>query len=219
MSVNPNQGQGSDQYGGYSGYTPPSQPNDPYNSQQYGQQSGYQQGGYQQQDAGYAYGQQQQQEQIQYNTYQPPLASKARTRGKQSSTFSSSSATSTGMAPNQAAFLSYLFWWISGLVFLVIERKNRFVRFSAAQSFAFMGSSFLVVSILHFLGGFFGAIPLIGFIFAFLFNIVTFVILVPVILIWIFLMFQAFRGVPVRLPFFGNIADNLANRFGGKDAV
>src|SRR5258708_5331313 len=95
MSVNPNQGKGSEQYGGYQGYTPPVQPSDPYSSQQHGQQ-----GDNQQPNTGYSYGgqQQQEQEQVQYNTYQPPLASRTSTRGRQSNIFGTASETSTGLA-------------------------------------------------------------------------------------------------------------------------
>ena len=42
--------------------------------------------------------------------------------------------TSTGLSPNVAAALSYVLGWISGLVTLLIERDNRFVRFHALQS-------------------------------------------------------------------------------------
>jgi len=42
--------------------------------------------------------------------------------------------TSTGLSPNLAAALSYLAWWVTGLMFLLLEREDRYVRFHAAQS-------------------------------------------------------------------------------------
>lgn len=40
----------------------------------------------------------------------------------------------TGLEPNIAALLAYLFDIIGGLVFFLIEKDNKFVRFAAAQS-------------------------------------------------------------------------------------
>ena len=42
--------------------------------------------------------------------------------------------TSTGLDANVAAALSYLVGFITGVLFLVIEKDNRFVRFHAMQS-------------------------------------------------------------------------------------
>jgi uncharacterized membrane protein len=39
--------------------------------------------------------------------------------------------TSTGLEENVAGLLCYLFGWVSGLVFLLLETENRFVRFHA----------------------------------------------------------------------------------------
>ena len=42
--------------------------------------------------------------------------------------------TSIGMQPNLAGLLCYFFGFITGLVFYLIEKKNKFVRFHAMQS-------------------------------------------------------------------------------------
>jgi uncharacterized membrane protein len=42
--------------------------------------------------------------------------------------------TTLQIGPRTAAGLSYLFWWVSGLVVYFNERRNRFVRFHAVQS-------------------------------------------------------------------------------------
>src|SRR5678809_1523675 len=46
---------------------------------------------------------------------------------------------STGLDENIAALLSYLFGWVSGLVFFLIEKNSRFVRFHAMQSLLLSG--------------------------------------------------------------------------------
>lgn len=40
----------------------------------------------------------------------------------------------TGLEPNIAALLAYLFDFVGGLVFFLIEKDNKFVRFAAIQS-------------------------------------------------------------------------------------
>ena len=41
---------------------------------------------------------------------------------------------STGLDPNLAGLLTYVLGFISGLVFLVLEKQNSYVRFHAYQS-------------------------------------------------------------------------------------
>ena len=41
---------------------------------------------------------------------------------------------STGLDENVAALLSYLFGWVSGLIFFLLEKDSRLVRFHAMQS-------------------------------------------------------------------------------------
>jgi uncharacterized membrane protein len=55
--------------------------------------------------------------------------------------------TSLGMPENTTALLAYVFGWVSGLIVLLAEKKNNFVRRHAAQSFVVCG----VLSSLYFL--------------------------------------------------------------------
>jgi uncharacterized membrane protein len=207
MSVDPNQDPNQSYGGGYGGYTPPSQPNDPYAGQQgyqgyYQQQqqgTGYQQGGNQQS----SYGQQQQQ------SYVPPFSASSRIS---SGAFD---ATTLHMDAKNEAVLSYLFWWLSGLFFFLVERKNSFVRFAAAQSFILLGPAFVLIVIFRLLT----LVPLIGFLLSPAFNCAFFVVLILAALLWIFLMIQAHRGVKVKLPIVGNYAERLVARFSKSHTV
>ena len=58
--------------------------------------------------------------------------------------------TSTGLTPRTAATLAYLSWWVTGLVFWLVERQDRFVRFHAAQAMVAFGA--ISVMIAAFLG-------------------------------------------------------------------
>src|SRR5213078_1778870 len=154
MSWNPNQGQDPNQPGQYGGYTPPPsqpQPTDPYSGPQAGQQAGYgQQGGYGQQQSGQQYGGYQQ------PGYRPPQGGYqqgpygAPPSGAQSPLGPSS----MGMQPNVAAGLSYVFGWVTGLIFFLVEKQNRFVRFHAMQSILFFGGLTVINIILNVIGNF-----------------------------------------------------------------
>ena len=73
------------------------------------------QGSFQQQTYGQQ-GQQYSQQTYSDATYQPPSSAQG------SSPYDP---TSTGMQAKTEALVSYLFGWVSGMVFLIIERKNR----------------------------------------------------------------------------------------------
>jgi uncharacterized membrane protein len=179
----------NDQYSsGYSGYS----------SSSSGQQQQQQYGG---STASSGSGQQQQQ---QYAEYQPPASVTRST-----SATSASDSTSFGMQGRTEAVVSYLLWWLTGGFIFLFERKNRFVRFHAAQSFLFFGAVTLVYLALQLLG----AIPLLGFLLSPVLACATLVVVIPAGLIWLFMMIQAYRGVKVRLPFFGQYAEALVTRF------
>ena len=46
----------------------------------------------------------------------------------------------TSLEPNVAGLLCYLVGWITGLVFILIEKENKFVRFHAMQSIVTFGA-------------------------------------------------------------------------------
>jgi uncharacterized membrane protein len=99
---------------------------------------------------------------------------------------------STGLKPNLAALLSYLFGWITGIIFYLVETRSQFVRFHAAQSIIVFGAISIVEIVLFF-------IPFLG---VFL-GILTFVL-------WILLMLKAYQGDTYKLPFAGDLAEKWA---------
>jgi len=152
-----------------------SSPVDQYGGYQQGgyQQGGYQQGGYQQGPYGVPPG------------TQSPLGP-----------------TSMGMSPNVEAGLSYLFGWVTGLIFFLVEKQNRFVRFHAMQSILFFGGLTLINIILNVIGGI--GIPGLGLLAA-LVGIVGFVG-------WIVLLINGFQGKYFKLPIVGDYAEKYANQ-------
>ncbi len=210
MSSNYNNSEQDDQsqgYAGYRGYTANQQQQSQQQQRRPYEYSADQQ---QAQDFGYGTGTSsggQQQQQQQYGTqgkgaYQPPR------RAAQGTT--PIGATSTGLNPRLEALLSYLFGWVSGLVFFVIERKNKYVRFHAIQSFLYFGSLAIVLGILKLVGGILGSIFLIGFVLGFIFNIAIFLVGFVVFVSWVYLMVQAYRGKKTKIPFFGDYAERFS---------
>ena len=102
--------------------------------------------------------------------------------------------TASGLDENVAAALTYAFGWITGAAFLLLEPSNRFVRFHAWQSVIVFGA----LSIAWFVSL---ALGLIFWFFAF-------VVIPPLsAVLWLILMFKAYRGERYKLPFAGEIAD------------
>ena len=60
--------------------------------------------------------------------------------------------TSTGLQPNLAGLLCYILGWITGIVFLILEKENKFVKFHAMQSIIVFGGItvlYIVLSIIQ----------------------------------------------------------------------
>ena len=57
---------------------------------------------------------------------------------------------STGLDENVAALLSYIFGWVSGLIFFLIEKDSRLVRFHAMQSILLNAAALVVGIVLWF---------------------------------------------------------------------
>ena len=101
--------------------------------------------------------------------------------------------TSTGIQPQVAALLSYGVGWITGLIFYLIEKENKFVRFHAFQSIVVFGTLNLLTIALT-------LIPVIGW------TLIPVVYLVQLVL-WIVLMIKAYQGEKFKLPVAGDLAE------------
>jgi len=101
----------------------------------------------------------------------------------------------TGLTQNVAGLLCYLGVWITGIIFLVIEPRNKFVRFHAIQSIIVFGTltvASAMLSWIPFVGGFFGAV--IG---------------VTAFVLWLVLMIRAYQGELFKVPIAGDIAGSI----------
>lgn len=101
--------------------------------------------------------------------------------------------TSSGLDENLAGLLCYLFGVITGIIFLLIEKDNRFVRFHALQSIFTFAAIMLFIMIIN-------IIPLLGFLISMLMAPFSMVL-------WIFLMVKAYQGKWFKLPIIGDLVE------------
>ena len=101
--------------------------------------------------------------------------------------------TSTGLDENVAGLLCYVLGWISGLVFLLIEPENKFVRYHALQSIVVFGALTVILIIV-------GWIPFLG-------QVLAAIVCIIMVVMWIILMIKAYQGTRFKAPWAGNLAE------------
>lgn len=102
--------------------------------------------------------------------------------------------TASGLDANVAAALAYAVGWVSGAAFLIFEQENKFVRFHAMQSVIVFGALSLawIVAL---------SVPFLGLLVA------IFVIPPVSAVLWLLLMYKAYRGEHYKLPGAGDLAE------------
>ena len=103
-----------------------------------------------------------------------------------------SSPTVLGIDERLERVLCYVGIWVTGLIFLVIEHKNRTVRRHALQSVIIFGALSLILAIINLFGGVLGSIFLIGWIFSLSFGLVHGLVWAAGAILWVLLMIGAY---------------------------
>ncbi len=93
-----------------------------------------------------------------------------------------------GLPQNTAAALSYVVGWVTGLVFVLVEKDNQYVRFHAMQSVMF----FAALTILSF-------VPVLGWLLSPLLMILGFIV-------WLVAIYKSYNGETFELPVVGKLA-------------
>lgn len=102
--------------------------------------------------------------------------------------------TSLGMNENVEGALSYLLFWVTGIVFYILEKDNEFVKFHAMQSIV----TFLGLTVI---GAVLSVIPFIGWILSPLISLLA-------VVLWLILMLKAYQGEKFKLPIVGDFVEN-----------
>ena len=100
--------------------------------------------------------------------------------------------TSSGLTPNVAGLLAYVLGLVTGLIFVLIEKENKFVRFHAIQAIGL--SLALTVA-----GIALSLLPAIGVALGMIVNLAG-------VVLWIVCMVKAYQGELFRVPVLGDIA-------------
>lgn len=124
---------------------------------------------------------------------------------------------STGLDENLAALLSYIAGWISGLIFFLIEKDSRLVRFHAMQSLLLnilvivIGIVVWVVTVVLWListqisGIVSMLVSLVSTLFWVVFGI-------AILIAWIMCLVKAFQSQYFKLPIIGNFAEKFSTK-------
>ncbi len=124
---------------------------------------------------------------------------------------------STGLEENVAALLSYIFGWLSGLIFFLIEKDSRLVRFHAMQSIllnalvvvaaiALWVVMFIFLLIASQISGLLS--PLITL----LATLIWVVFGIGLLIAWIMCLIKAYQSQFYKLPVIGNFAEKFSSK-------
>lgn len=104
--------------------------------------------------------------------------------------------TALGIDENLEGALAYFLGILTGVLFLVLEKDNKFVRFHAVQSIIVSVAAMVILIVI---GTILMFIPIIGW-------ILYILLYLGVLLIWLLLMFKAYQKEMFKLPIAGEIA-------------
>jgi len=108
-----------------------------------------------------------------------------------------------GLQENVAGLLCYILGWVTGLIFLLID-KRPFVKFHAAQSIAMsIGVIVLYIALAIFMG-------VLHVMHIFFLGLLIYPILwLALFLLWIFVMYKAYQHEKYKLPIIGNLVEGV----------
>ena len=111
-----------------------------------------------------------------------------------------------GLQENVAGLLCYLLGWISGIIFLLID-KRPWVKFHAAQSIVVFGGLTILRIGLSIMTGMTG-----GFVGFGLWAAASMLLGLVGLVLWILLMVKAYQHQDFRVPVAAGIADGIAGK-------
>lgn len=132
------------------------------------------------------------------------------TRGASESDRSSHGArpdSTTGLQSRTGALLAYLGWWVTGGVMLMVERRDRVVRFHAAQSLVALGAVWLLGAAVYALAFALLSVSAAGFVTLLWLALGIWAAGVG---LWVVCLAQVLRGEHIRIPLAAVLAERLA---------
>ena len=125
------------------------------------------------------------------------------------------SKSSTGLDENVAALLAYIMTWVSGLVFFLIERDSRLVRFHAMQAIllgavaAVLAIGLWIISLITvvILGQISGVLSTLV---SLVLGLLSLVLFAAIVIAWIMCLIKAYQGQFYKLPILGPYAEKFS---------
>lgn len=122
---------------------------------------------------------------------------------------------STGLDENVAALLAYVMTWVTGLIFFLMEKESRLVRFHAMQAILLgaaaivLGVGLWIVWVVLLI-----IVAQIADVLTMLLNLVFFLLMIAfylgLLIAWILCMVKAYGKQYFKLPVFGNLAEKFS---------
>jgi len=106
--------------------------------------------------------------------------------------------TASGLPENIAGLLCYILTFITAIIFLVIEKDNKFVRYHAFLSLSISVVLNVFFSILSF-------IPILGWIITLLLSPLSFIL-------WLYLLWSAYQHRKTRIPILSDFVNDIVNK-------
>ena len=103
-----------------------------------------------------------------------------------------------GLDKNVACMMTYVLGWVSGLVFFLMEKKDKEVRFHALQSIIAFGAITVIQIVIS-------RLPVVGW-------ALSPVISLGTLVLWLVMLIKTYQGEKIVLPIIGPIAEKEASK-------
>lgn len=103
-----------------------------------------------------------------------------------------------GLDKNVACAMTYVLGWVSGLVFFLMEKKDKDVRFHALQSIIAFGAITVIQIVVS-------RLPYVGY-------MISPIISLGTLVLWLVMMIKTYQGEKIVLPIVGPIAEKESSK-------
>src|SRR3989344_1872197 len=106
---------------------------------------------------------------------------------------------------NLVAALSYFLGFVTGIVILLVEKDDKFIRFHALQSTITFGGLFIINIIIGIIFAPLGIFEILG-------RFIDIILFMIGVIIWIVSMFRAYSGEIFKWPISGKLAETWISK-------